>query len=179
MIPQIYITRTPDGGDFPLPSYPSRYHMGLLLHAGVATPLKLNPGERTHIPTGFAFGIPPGFCGQVVSLPALAHESGIIVADAPHIIHPADREPLFLLIQNASQHQFILHRGRPVAQLLITAAFQVSWKEVKSSARQQDEPTPVSEMVMDGAAATEHSPFFSTRREKHSIRERHKPSNEE
>ncbi len=146
---ELFITRTPDGLDFPLPSYSSENHMALNLQAGIASSIKINPRERVYVPTGFVFGIPKGYCGQVVSLPQLAKESGIIVSDAPSLIHPADRNPLFILLGNTSPNQFILHRGQVVAQLLITPATQVYWKELASPHMTQQEKTSTERILLD------------------------------
>jgi len=109
--PRLFIARTPDGDGFPLPSYETQYHVGLRLSAAIGSPIKINAGERLLIPVGFAVGVPQGFCGQIVSYGPLAEQHGIIVVDAPHIVNPADREPIFVNLQNISQKQFILHRG--------------------------------------------------------------------
>ncbi|MDR2902040.1 MAG: hypothetical protein LBU87_02925 [Lactobacillales bacterium] len=133
MIPKLYIARTADGVDFPLPSYTSKNHMALNLMAGNSAPVKINPLERVYIPVGFAIGIPKGYCGQIVSVPALAKDAGIIISDAPSLLHPADRKPVFVLIENISPYQYVLMRGTLVAQLLITPAIQVTWKDVTSA----------------------------------------------
>ncbi len=130
MTPKIHIIRTPDGVNFPLPTYESKHHVGLLLHAAIPTVLKLDPQERGLVPVGFAFGIPDGLCGQIVSVPSVAKETGLVVLDAPQIVNPADRDALYVLVQNASRRQLILRRGEPIAQLIITAVYQISWNEM-------------------------------------------------
>lgn len=151
MTPTLYIVRTPDGLDFPLPSYTSRYHMALNLQAGIASSIKLSPGERVYVPVGFAIGIPDGFCGQIVSIPSLAKEAGIIVLDAPSLIHPNDRNPISVLLENTSPHQYILNRGTVIAQLLITPAIQIRW-EVKTSKLETSTKTSPKEIEIDRGA---------------------------
>lgn len=131
MIPKIHIIRTSDGVDFPLPSYISRHHVGLILRAAIPSVLKLDPHERALVPIGFGIGIPDGLCGQVVSLTEVAQEHGLIVLDGPQIVNPADRDALFVLIQNATNTQIILRRGDPIAQLLITPVYQIAWDEME------------------------------------------------
>ncbi len=181
MIPKLHIARTPDGNDFPLPSYTSRYHMGLNLMAAIGAPVKMNPGERLYVPVGFAIGIPVGFCGQVVSQPEMALAHGIVVADAPHLVHPADREPLFILIQNTSAHQYVLHRGEVIAQLLITPAVQVSWNVISASV-QGVKTTDADMIVDDGKEVTEDASAPPKegiqRRVKKAIRDRYKKDDE-
>lgn len=179
MIPQLHILRTSDGNDFPLPSYTSQYHVGLNLMAAVGTPIKINPGERIRVPVGFAVGIPVGFCGQIVSRPELALAHGIIVSDAPHIVHPADREPLFVLLQNISHQQYVLHRGDLIAQLIIMPVVQVCWNEV--SAVPIGPKTKEADMIIekDESVSPPTKQKENPRREKKSIRNRYKKTDED
>lgn len=131
MLPKLHIIRTPDGVDFPLPSYASKHHVGLVLRAAIPTVQKLESGERGLIPVGFGIGVPDGLCGQIVSLPQVAKNTGLIVLDAPQILNPGDREALFVLVQNASRRQLILRRGDPIGQLIVSPVYQVVWNEVK------------------------------------------------
>lgn len=131
MIPKIHIIRTSDGVDFPLPTYVSKHHAGLIFRAAIPSVLKLDPHERALVPVGFGIGIPDGLCGQIVSLPEVAKESGLIVLDGPQIVNPADRDALFILLQNSSRQQLILRRGDPIAQLLIMPVYQITWNEME------------------------------------------------
>lgn len=179
MVPKLYITRTSDGSDFPLPSYSSRYHVGLNLMAAIGSPIKINPGERLRVPVGFVIGIPDGFCGQIVSMPDLAEKHGIIVSDAPHIVHPADREPLFVLLQNTAPYQYVLHRRDIIAQLIVFPVVQVCWQEIETHLNMPK--TKTDEIILDGdVSSKEESPLekniitVHSRREKKSIRDRYK-----
>ncbi len=177
MIPRIHIIRTPDGVDFPLPSYTSRHHVGLILRAAIPSVLKLDPSERALVPVGFGFGVPDGLCGQVVSLPAVAVEKGLIVLDSPQIINPADREALFVLLQNASRRQLILRRGEEIAQLLISPVLQICWNEVSGQLREEHK-----EMILDSIDDAEQPAVKQStpnkKRTVKSVRERVKASNE-
>ena len=129
----VSIARTADGKDFPLPSYESKYHVGLSLKAALPMAVRLDPGDRVFVPTGFAIGIPDGYCGLAVSFPELADKQGVIVLDAPKLISPADRQPLFLLLQNMSMHQVVLHRGETIGLLVVQPVFQVSWNDFSNT----------------------------------------------
>ncbi len=182
MVPKLHILRTSDGSDFPLPSYTSRYHVGLNLRAAVGAPIKINPGERLRVPTGFAIGIPMGFCGQVVSQPELALAHGVIVSDAPHVIHPADREALFVLLQNTSRQQYVLHRGDVIAQLVIVPAVQVCWHEVAAApigAKTAEADMIVEEGEEPVVPSEKKGETAHPRREKKSIRNRYKTSDDD
>lgn len=149
MVPQIHILRTADGADFPLPSYTSKHHVGLNLMAAIAKPIKINPRERVRIPVGFAFAIPDGLCGQVISLSQLALEHGIIVIDAPSLINPADHAPLFVLLRNESTKQFILRRGMVIAQMIIVPVVQVAWQEIKIEDKSELHTSNMTQVYMD------------------------------
>ena len=180
MVPTLYICRTSDGEGLPLPSYKTRDHMALMLQAAITAPVRLKSGERAYVPTGFAIGIPNGFCGQVVSLPWLARKEGIVVADAPHIVHPAHRNPLFVLLLNASEKDVVLHRGIVCAQLVIFPAVQVAWKEVEQ--HMDASKTSTDEILLDETPTEEDSSHAlepSARREVRSIRNRYKKNDEE
>ena len=181
MIPKLYIARTPDGTGFPLPSYTSKYHMGLNLAAAIGAPMRISPNERVLIPVGFAIGVPVGFVGQIVSYPQLAEENGLIVSDGPRLVNPADREPIFVLMQNVSSAPQVLHRGDIVAQMIVGPAVQVCWQEV--APHTNEKPSTEEELIVDpGTDETQKNPqdkFKSYRRVQKSIRNRFKSSDED
>ena len=146
-MPKLYIARTPDGSDLPLPSYASRFHTGLTLSAAIGAPMKISSHERINIPIGFAIGIPQGFCGQILGFPDIVRDHGIVVSGSPLLLNPADREPLFIPIQNISSNPYVLHRGEIIAQLLILPATLGYWQEIAVNAKGQvtDESTLVVE----------------------------------
>ncbi|MGN0919152.1 MAG: dUTP diphosphatase [Alphaproteobacteria bacterium] len=173
MLPTLYICRTSDGEGLPLPSYESPDHIALTLQAAISAPIRLKAGERAYVPVGFAIGIPNGYCAQVVSLPELARREGIVVSDAPHILHPADRGPLFVLLRNTSTDDFVLHRGVICAQLVIFPAVQVAWKEVERHV--EASKTSTDEILLDEAQESETDAWEpSARRGVRSIRNRYK-----
>jgi len=148
-IPTLYIARTADGIGLPLPSYTSRYHVGLNLQAAIPTAMRLEPGERVFIPSGFEIGIPDGYCGQVVSSSHLAQTQGLVVLGGPQIVHPADRGPLFLLLHNMSAQQIVLHRGDVVAQLLVSPVVQVAWHELTEKNALTSPTSEVDDLVLN------------------------------
>ena len=177
MIPKIHIIRTPDGVDFPLPSYTSRHHVGLVLRAAVPTVLKLDPHERALVPVGFGFGVPDGLCGQIVSLPQIAVEKGLIVLDAPQILNPADREALFVLVQNASRRQLILRRGEEFAQMLIIPVYQICWNEITGQMVQETHELTLDTDEENTEEGSQKNAAIHKRTVK-TVRERVKASNE-
>ena len=182
MVPTLYICRTSDGEGLPLPSYESKDHIALTLQAAISAPIRLKLGERANVPVGFAIGIPDGFCGQIVSFPNLARKEGIVVSDAPRIVHPADRGPLFMLLRNTGEKDFVLHRGQICAQLVVMPAVQVCWKEIEHHS-DQSQITSTEDILLDEGVASEeenlHALEPSARRVVHSIRDRYKKDEEE
>ena len=143
------IARTADGNGLQLPSYSSPYHVGLNLQAAIPAAIRLEPGDRVYVPTGFAIGIPDGYCGFVVSQPVLAKEQGLIVSDAPQVLHPADRGPLFMLLQNMSSHVVVLHRGDIVAQLVIQPIIQAAWRDLSGTTNKAGSQTKTKDVLID------------------------------
>lgn len=127
---KLSIARTADGIGLPLPSYASKYHVGLNLQLASAAPIRLEPGDRVYVPIGFAIGIPAGYCGFVISSSILARKHGVIIPDAPSLVSPADRGPLFVLLQNISSQLAVLHRGDVVAQMVIQPTLQAAWNDL-------------------------------------------------
>lgn len=58
MLHYVQINRLPGNEDVKLPVKMSELAAGFDLHAAVAEPVVLNPGERQLIPTGFAIAMP-------------------------------------------------------------------------------------------------------------------------
>ena len=171
--PKIHIVRTADGMDFPLPSYTSKHHVGLNLMAAISTPIKIGPHERARIPTGFAVALPDGLCGQIVSNREIAIKNGIVVLDAPSIIHPADREPLFVLLRNESAEPFILRRGMQIAQMLLVPVVQTAWQEIETDLNnRQKKLTEIQVETTEEAEPTKTISSDNSKRVRVSIRER-------
>lgn len=174
MVPKIHIVKTADGADFPLPSYTSKHHVGLNLLAAVSSPVKIGPRERVQVPVGFAIALPDGLCGQIVSNRDMALTHGIVVLDAPSIVHPADRKPIFVLLRNESSEPFVLQRGMKIAQLLLLPVIQTAWQEVQTDLHVQHD---LSEIKVEKDVSEEHMVQDATlnvsdKRPKVSIRER-------
>ena len=171
--PKIHIVRTADGMDFPLPSYTSKHHVGLNLMAAISAPIKIGPRERARIPTGFAVALPDGLCGQIVSNREIAMKNGIVVLDAPSIIHPADREPLFVLLRNESAEPFILRRGMQIAQMLLVPVVQTAWQEIETDLNnRQKKLTEIQVETTEEAEPTKTISSDNSKRVRVSIRER-------
>lgn len=105
--------------EVPAPAYQSEGAVGLDLHAAVADPVTLAPGERRLIPTGHAVAIPPGHEGQVRPRSGLALRHGITVLNAPGTVDPDFRGEIKVLLINHGEAPFTVARGDRIAQLVI------------------------------------------------------------
>jgi dUTP pyrophosphatase len=102
---------------------PARAHgddAGYDLHALYAA--RIEPGERSRVPTGIAIELPPGHAGLVVPRSGLAARHGIALVNAPGLIDPGYRGELQVLLLNTDREQaFEIAPGDRIAQLVIVA----------------------------------------------------------
>lgn len=126
------VVRLPHGADLPLPAYQSAGAAGLDLLAAVGEnqPITLQPGERKLIPTGLALAIPHGFEAQVRPRSGLAVKHGVTVLNSPGTIDSDYRGEVQVLLINLGATAFVVARGERIAQLVIAAVVQGSWRAV-------------------------------------------------
>jgi dUTP pyrophosphatase len=116
--------------DLPLPSYAHRGDAGLDLHAAVDVVVPAG-GGRMLVPTGIAVAIPSGHAGFVVPRSGLALKHGVSVANAPGVIDAAYRGELKVVLLNTDpDHDYAVHRGDRVAQLVVQRVEEVAWQVV-------------------------------------------------
>jgi len=131
---RLRLERLAHGADLPLPAYATPGAAGLDLRAAVAGELRLDPGERAAVPTGFRIEIPPGYEGQVRPRSGLALRHGVTVANAPGTIDSDYRGEVAVLLVNLSREPFVVRRGERIAQLLIAPVARVVLEEAISLA---------------------------------------------
>jgi dUTP pyrophosphatase len=116
--------------DLPLPAYAHPGDAGLDLRARIDTVVPA-AGGRVLVPTGVAIAIPEGHAGWVLPRSGLALEHGIALANAPGLIDAAYRGELKVILLNTDpRHDFVVHRGDRIAQLVIQRFATVQWAEV-------------------------------------------------
>jgi len=118
--------------DVKLPRYMSEFAAGMDLHAALAQPLELAPGERSLIPTGLALAIPQGFEGQIRPRSGLALRCGVGMVNAPGTIDADYRGEVGVLLVNHGQTSVRLEPGDRIAQLVIAAVSRAELFEVDS-----------------------------------------------
>jgi len=130
----VRVVRLPHAEGLPLPAYETSHAAGMDLRAAVPAdePLSLRPGERHAVPTGLAIAIPPGFEGQVRPRSGLALRHGVTCLNSPGTIDADYRGEVKVILINHGTEPFTIRRGDRIAQLLISAVVQASWREVDS-----------------------------------------------
>lgn len=115
-----------------LPGYATARSSGMDLHAALAGPVRLRPGERRLIPTGLALEIPPGYEGQVRPRSGLALRHGVSVANAPGTIDADYRGEVGVILINLGPKAFAVKPGDRIAQLVIAPVFRAVLIEKKA-----------------------------------------------
>ena len=102
----------------PLPKRMSEAAAGFDLHAAVAEPVVLQPGERTLIPCGFAMAMPIQLEAQIRPRSGLAFKHGITGLNSPGTIDADYRGEVKVLLINHGQEPFEIARGERIAQMV-------------------------------------------------------------
>jgi dUTP pyrophosphatase len=126
----VEIARRPGGRDLPLPSRATAAASGYDLHAAVEGDVVIAPGDRALIPTGFSIAVPEGYEAQVRPRSGLALQHGIVLPNAPGTIDSDYRGELMVIVMNAGEKAFTVHRGDRIAQLVIAPVVVAEWVEV-------------------------------------------------
>lgn len=125
----VMIKRLPHGLDLPLPDYATEGAAGMDVVS--AEDVKLAPGARHAVATGFAMAIPPGFEIQVRPRSGLALKHGITVPNTPGTIDSDYRGELKVILINHGTETFSVRRGDRIAQLVLGPVTRGSWLEVE------------------------------------------------
>ena len=126
----VQLKRLPGNEDIPLPRRMSEWAAGFDLHAAVAEPVTLAPGERALIPTGFAMAMPPELEAQIRPRSGLALKHGITCLNTPGTIDADYRGEVKVLLVNLGQEPFTIRRGERIAQMVFHRLPQVRLEEV-------------------------------------------------
>jgi dUTP pyrophosphatase len=114
--------------DLPLPAYAHEGDAGLDLYAAEEATLTAG-GGRALVPSGISIAIPMGYGGFVLPRSGLALKHGISVVNAPGLIDASYRgEVKVILVNTDPDHDYTVHRGDRIAQLVIQAVEQVGWE---------------------------------------------------
>lgn len=130
MGPVILFRRLP-GNDLPLPRRATPGSSGIDLRACVPEAVRLGPGQRRLIPTGFAVAIPEGYEGQVRPRSGLALASGVTMLNTPGTIDADYRGEVCVLAVNLGGEPVTIQRGDRIAQMVVQRIETAEAVEVK------------------------------------------------
>ena len=115
-----------------LPSYATPGSAGADLKACLDSPVILEPGQRSLIPTGVRLQIPDGYEGQVRPRSGLAARNGVTILNSPGTIDSDYRGEIQVVLINQGKEAFTVAHGERIAQLVIAPVIQVDFMEVSS-----------------------------------------------
>jgi dUTP pyrophosphatase len=113
-----------------LPEYATNGAAGMDIRAHLSEAVTLQPLERRLIPTGLFLEIPLGYEVQIRPRSGLAYKHGITVLNSPGTIDSDYRGEVGVLLINLSNEAFVIENGERIAQMVVAAHEQASWKEV-------------------------------------------------
>ena len=92
--------------------------------------LVLHPGERTLVHTGIAIELPPDTEAQIRPRSGYALKNGVTVLNSPGTIDQGYRNEIGVILINHGTEDFIIEKGKKIAQLVIKPVYRVSFEEV-------------------------------------------------
>lgn len=125
-----FITKTDDAKDLPLPKYMTETAAGMDLYANVENCIIIKSGEYKLISTGIKIEMPPGYEAQIRPRSGLALKYGITMLNSPGTIDSDYRGEIKVIMINFGSEDFEIKRGERIAQMVISKAEQVIFKEV-------------------------------------------------
>ena len=126
----IRLKRLPHGEGLPLPEYASEHAAGLDVVA--AESLRLEPGQRHAVETGFAIAIPQGYEVQVRPRSGLALKHGVTVLNSPGTIDSDYRGEVKVILANLGTEPFEIVRGARIAQLVAAPLLRAEFTPAES-----------------------------------------------
>ncbi len=123
---KIYFQKLDHGSDLPLPQYESSEAAGMDLRAALTEPLILRAGHRALVPTGFKMALPSGYEAQIRPRSGLAWKFGITMLNSPGTIDSDYRGEVKVLAINHSEHDFTIHHGDRIAQMVIAPVIRIT-----------------------------------------------------
>ena len=120
---KVNIRRLQHAEGLPLPAYQTTEAAGFDLVAAVPAdnPMTLLPGDRTLVPTGLIFELPPGSEAQVRPRSGLAVKFGITVLNSPGTIDSDYRGEVSVILINLGKEPFTIKRGERIAQMIVAS----------------------------------------------------------
>lgn len=102
------------------------------MRAAVVEPIRISPGERRLVPTGWRIALPAGYEAQIRPRSGLALRHGILLPNSPGTIDADYRGEIQVILMNAGTQDFEIARGDRIAQLVVAPVVRPEWVEVES-----------------------------------------------
>jgi dUTP pyrophosphatase len=116
--------------DLALPSYAHLGDAGADLLAREDALLPAG-GGRALVPTGIALALPDGYAGFVQPRSGLALKHGVTCLNTPGLIDCGYRDELKVILVNTDpEHDYQVHRGDRIAQLVVQRVERVDFRVV-------------------------------------------------
>ncbi|MCP4625720.1 MAG: dUTP diphosphatase [bacterium] len=104
---------------------------GMDICAAVENDLKLEKGDITLLPSGFAIALPAGFEAQIRPRSGLAVKHGISLVNSPGTIDADYRGEVKIAVINFGQAAYTFQRGDRIAQMVIQKVYQAELQQVQ------------------------------------------------
>ena len=119
------------GAEFPLPQYATEGSAGLDLRACLQSPLILEPGDSSLIPSGLAIHIAdPGYAAVLLPRSGLGHKHGIVLGNLVGLIDSDYQGEVLVSCWNRGREAFTVEPGERIAQMVILPVVQTRFEIV-------------------------------------------------
>ena len=115
----------------PLPQYATKGSSGMDIRASLDIPVRLQPLERTLIPTGLFVELPNGYEIQIRPRSGLAIKQGITCLNSPGTIDSDYRGEIKIILINLSSEEQIIDHGDRIAQMIIQKTERAEFEQVE------------------------------------------------
>ena len=114
-----------------IPKYETPGSSGMDIAAHIENNIKIHPGDKALISTGFSLSIPIGYEVQIRPRSGLAAKKNITVLNTPGTIDADYRGEIKVILINLGKEQFVIENGDRIAQMVVCPVVQANLKEVK------------------------------------------------
>lgn len=115
------------GQQWPLPRYATEGSAGLDLRAMLESPLVLEPGQTTLLPTGLAIHIAnPTLAAMILPRSGLGHKHGIVLGNLVGLIDSDYQGELMVSCWNRGNQAFTIEPGERIAQMVLVPVVQAN-----------------------------------------------------
>ena len=118
--------------DINLPKYETEGSSGLDLSASLKTPIYIEPGKTSIIPTGISVSIPKNFEIQIRPRSGLAAKKQISVLNTPGTIDSDYRGEIKVILINLGNETFTVEGGERIAQMVLCPVIKAKITEVQN-----------------------------------------------